>query len=332
MVGLTSFVPRAITASGGTMNVGIGGTTWTLSSSLTTSGGGGGGFTKTGPGALAISGTQSHAAGATINVADGTLALNSAAGTDAATRRLNVYVAGATSHLAINTTQHLNDLNVSGGGLAQLSGGGATVLATNSLAVGGAGSRFDLLDNKAIVFGGNVGTCVGGTYGGLTGMIQSAYDFSGWDGDGITTSASAATTGITTIAIATADETPFADGLFGGVTVHSGDALMMYTYAGDANLDGTIDGGDYGVIDNFIQVPGAFGYASGDFNFDGIIDGGDYGVIDNNIQAQGAAFPTGAAVAHSMTDVTAVPEPSACGFAIAIASALLRRRRRRRPD
>jgi hypothetical protein len=62
----------------------------------------------------------------------------------------------------------------------------------------------------------------------------------------------------------------------------------MYTYAGDANLDGTIDGGDYGIIDNFVQVPNADGYANGDFNYDGVIDGGDYGIIDNNVQAQGA--------------------------------------------
>jgi hypothetical protein len=51
-----------------------------------------------------------------------------------------------------------------------------------------------------------------------------------------------------------------------------------------------IDGGDYGVIDNFVQVPNAFGYFKGDFNYDGVIDGGDYGIIDNNIQAQGAAL------------------------------------------
>jgi hypothetical protein len=109
----------------------------------------------------------------------------------------------------------------------------------------------------------------------------------------------------------------------------------MYTYAGDANLDGVIDGGDYGTIDNFVQVPGADGYFNGDFNYDGVIDGGDYGVIDNNIQAQGAGFPTSGSVALSpastgLSGVTAVPEPSACGFAIFAAAGLLGRRGRRR--
>jgi hypothetical protein len=75
--------------------------------------------------------------------------------------------------------------------------------------------------------------------------------------------------------------------LFSGQTVVATDVLVKYTYAGDANLDGVIDAGDYGVIDNFAQVPGAAGYWNGDFNRDGFIDAGDYGVIDNNIQAQG---------------------------------------------
>jgi hypothetical protein len=97
-----------------------------------------------------------------------------------------------------------------------------------------------------------------------------------------------------------------------------------------------VDGADYGVIDNYVQFPGTDGYVNGDFNYDGVIDGADYGVIDNTIQLQGAPFPGvtfGAASASSaggLSGVTAVPEPSACGFAIFGAAALLGRRRRRR--
>jgi len=74
--------------------------------------------------------------------------------------------------------------------------------------------------------------------------------------------------------------------VWSGRTVDGSAVMIKYTYMGDANLDGTIDGGDYGVIDNFVQVPAASGYFNGDFNFDGVVDGGDYGIIDNNIQAQ----------------------------------------------
>src|SRR4029078_8379271 len=93
-----------------------------------------------------------------------------------------------------------------------------------------------------------------------------------------------------------------------GQTGSGASTLVRDNYAGEANLEGTIDGSDYGIIDNFAQVPGADGYANGDFNFDGVIDGGDYGIIDNNNQAQGAPFSTSGASA-GIAGVTAVPEP-----------------------
>jgi len=64
-----------------------------------------------------------------------------------------------------------------------------------------------------------------------------------------------------------------------------------------------------------------------------VIDGADYGIIDNTVQLQGAPFPGvtfGAAAADGgLSSVSAVPEPSACGFAVLGAAALLGRRRRR---
>jgi T5SS/PEP-CTERM-associated repeat protein len=181
----------------------------------------------------------------------------------------------------------------------------------NAIAVR-SGGRLDLKDNKLIAAGaaGDVGTFNGSTYSGLTGQIASTYNFSSWDGSGILTSMPAAgpTSGITTLAIATADETFYAGGTFGGVAVDSGDVLVMYTYAGDLNLDGLVDGADYGVIDNSVQFPGTSGYVNGDFNYDGAIDGADYGIIDNTIQLQGAPFPGG--TYPSSAGVTAVPEPA----------------------
>jgi hypothetical protein len=186
----------------------------------------------------------------------------------------------------------------------QLVGGGQMILApgqdktpfTASLSIDSAnGSRLDLSDNRMIVDRGSaVGTFSGGAYNGLTGLIASAYDFNAWDGPGITTSMPQASNGLTTIAIATVEQmtglTPSQSEVMAGHFVYGDSVVLMYTYAGDANLDGVIDGGDYGTIDNSIQIPGAFGYVNGDFNYDGVIDGGDYGIIDNNIYAQGAAL------------------------------------------
>ena len=74
---------------------------------------------------------------------------------------------------------------------------------------------------------------------------------------------------------------------FSGVTVDGTSVLIKYSYAGDLNLDGVLDGADYGIIDNYVQFPGTSGFWNGDFNFDGLIDGADYGLIDNAIQLQG---------------------------------------------
>jgi hypothetical protein len=103
----------------------------------------------------------------------------------------------------------------------------------------------------------------------------------------------------------------------------------MYTYAGDMNFDGLVDAEDYGTIDNWVQFPGTDGYSNGDLNYDGVIDAVDYGIIDNTSQLQGAPIPISAFASSGLSSVTAVPEPSACGFAILSAATLLGRRRGR---
>jgi hypothetical protein len=82
--------------------------------------------------------------------------------------------------------------------------------------------------------------------------------------------------------------------------------LVKYTWYGDADLSGTVDGSDYSRIDNgFLNH--LTGWQNGDFNYDGVIDGSDYTLIDNTFNRQGASFF--AAIA-SPTAVVAVPEPA----------------------
>jgi hypothetical protein len=200
-------------------------------------------------------------------------------------------------------------------------------------------ATLDLSDNKLIVTAGDVGTAGGGgTYSALTGDIQSAHNFRAWDGPGITTSMPDAVAGLTTVAIATGAQIRGLDpgdrgdtGIWGGQTITGASVLLMYTYAGDANLDGRIDAGDYGIIDNFVQVAGASGYARGDFNYDGFIDAGDFGIIDNNVQAQRTPFPTGGPLnSAALTGATAVPEPASLSLiSLAAAAATFRGRRAR---
>ena len=60
----------------------------------------------------------------------------------------------------------------------------------------------------------------------------------------------------------------------------------MYTYGGDADLNGKLNGDDYFQIDSHVNVAGSTGYHNGDFNYNGIVNGDDYFIIDS-------AFPTG---------------------------------------
>jgi hypothetical protein len=206
-------------------------------------------------------------------------------------------------------------------------GGGVTRFDSITIA---SDKRLDLADGKLVTREAVGSATAGGAYDGVQGLVQSAYHFSAWDGAGIFTSMADAQAdrAITTLAVATADEVFFAGGTFGGVSVASGDVLVMYTYAGDLNLDGLVDGADYGVIDNYVQFPGTDGYANGDFNYDGVIDGADYGVIDNTIQLQGEPFPGGTYAVFGGTGVTPVPEPSA--GAVTLLAVLIGAGRRRR--
>jgi hypothetical protein len=194
--------------------------------------------------------------------------------------------------------------------------------------------KLDLADNRFIVTSSDIGTASGGVYTGLSGFIQRGRSGGAWNGNGIMTSMPDAASGLTTIAIACAAQArglgAGETALWSGATVSATDVLIMYTYGGDANLDGAITGDDYSAIDFGILSPGMSGYANGDFNYDGIISGDDYSVIDFNILAQGTPFSTAPVAAGVGAAVTAVPEPGGAAVGlVALASLALRGGRKR---
>jgi hypothetical protein len=193
------------------------------------------------------------------------------------------------------------------------------------------GGTVDLKDNDLVVTGGTVGTFDGSNYTGISGLIKAGRNGGAWNGaTGLVTSMTAATTShLTTLGVAKASQTlgiaNTATGVWSGQTVTGSDALVMYTYAGDATLDGKINVDDYTRID--FNVPlGTSGYGNGDFNYDGKINVDDYTIIDFNVGIQGASLLSGADDAGS--SIVAVPEPVSVGLA-ATSLLLLRRRRRR---
>jgi autotransporter-associated beta strand protein len=246
-------------------------------------------------------------------------------------------VNGGTLRLATSLVRSAA-LTINSGAVVQLASNGTNgrVLKTTNLGIAPAG-RLDLTDNKLIT-NTPVGTSASGTYDGVQGEVQRAYNFGSWDAPGLLTSdpRAAAAIGLTTIGVASAEQilfvAPTETATWAGQTVSGASTLAMYTYAGDLNFDGLVDAQDYGLIDNFVQFPGTDGYANGDINYDGIIDAGDYGIIDNTIQLQGAPISLAGDIASTNeTGITPVPEPgSVTAFALATTTMLARRVRRRR--
>jgi autotransporter-associated beta strand protein len=238
--------------------------------------------------------------------------------------------------LATNLTSS-TAINVTGGTLELTAGAGnLRVIRTPSLSV--TGGRLDIQDNK-IITQTPIGSATAGVYDGVSGMIQAGRNGNSpplWDGNGIVTSQSDATGGsFTSVGVATAQQaknlaTASDTAVWGGQTVTGTDTLVMYTYGGDANLDGRITVDDYGKIDFAVGLPGASGWANGDFNYDGKITVDDYGIIDFNVGIQGAQIPTGAGLGGGLAGVSAVPEPgSLAALGVGIAAMVTRRRRSR---
>src|ERR1019366_469277 len=109
-----------------------------------------------------------------------------------------------------------------------------------------------------------------------------------WNGHGINSTAAAANAShLTTVGML---QPPTAT-TFQGQTLGTGDVAVMYTYYGDANLDGTVNGADYQQIDLGFGSH-LTGWQNGDFNYDGVVDGSDFSLIDNTfnqLNASGAS-------------------------------------------
>jgi hypothetical protein len=267
------------------------------------------------------------------------------------------------SNFTINGTADVGDVNVSGttgvgpspaqlnaqyvrGGTLSIMSGTA-FLKDNGNAAGvsrvanltiGAGGHLDIRDNHVIVTTTPTGTWNGAAYTDLQGHVATGRNGNTlplWDGPtGIITSRTDATTSnYTSIGIAKASDvrpaTATATEMWAGQTITGTDTLIMYTYGGDANLDGKINILDYVLIDQGLAAS-LTGWSNGDFNYDGKINILDYApIIDSNIGTQGAPFFSAGGLGGSATGITAVPEPATAALMILPALLHLRRRRRR---
>jgi autotransporter-associated beta strand protein len=102
---------------------------------------------------------------------------------------------------------------------------------------------------------------------------------------------------------------------------------VMYTFYGDANLDGTVDTVDFNLLAaSFSQSNQIWG--QGDFNYDGAVDTVDFNLLAANFAKALPAASGSAPLASTLA--AAVPEPTGFALCTLTASAALAVRRRRR--
>jgi len=280
---------------------------------------------KLGAGTLIISGDSNPAptntsdgplAASTFNVNAGTVQLKSPTATSTNLPGVTTWNVGGPGMIQVASGLLQTDtLNVNSQGVVSLLSGGGKTIRAGSINIAADG-KVALGDNKLIAdysSGSPLGTWNGSAYTGLTAKIIAGRNGGAWNGFGISTNLSAAQgpSPLTTIAIAEAADALHISGgqsaTWQGQSVDATTVLAMYTYAGDADLSGAINGDDYFAID-FGFTSHATGYAHGDFNYDGRINADDYFLIDRNYSRQGAAF-SGAATLDA-PGIGAVPEPT----------------------
>jgi hypothetical protein len=155
-----------------------------------------------------------------------------------------------------------------------------TLVETASLSVTG---QLDLGGNDLVIHNGSLPA--------VTALLATGLANGQWNGKGIASAAAHTnTTHLTALGII--QNTLYGgtgQPAFDGTDPLPTDILVKYTWYGDANLDGKVDGSDYSRIDSALQS-GATGWYNGDFNYDGLVNGTDYALVDNAFNQQGAGL------------------------------------------
>jgi hypothetical protein len=283
--------------------------------------------------------------GSTITYANmDSIVVNGGAGTDTLTQTAQpaaalAFSGGATDTLNINAGNYsfpapatdagivamsLNALSIATGSTVSLGTAAQhsdrTVLTLSTLTIlGGMDAwtgKLDLGGNDLIVSAGNLATITNQIKSGLN-AAASGY----WNGNGITSSTAAADAAHLTalgVLLNNAAGSPIYGtgtlyGPFDGQSPGASAVLVKFTYYGDTDLNGVVDGGDYSRIDNGFNM-GLINWADGNFNYDTSVDGADYALIDNvfnngggGLSAQAAAVAAAASISPPAKTSVAKP-------------------------
>ena len=178
---------------------------------------------------------------------------------------ISLHLTGSAS-VHLHASQHLRKIQIDDDSSLMLAAAADFIEATHLL-IAPAG-RLDLHDGRLTLF---PATPPAPAYDRVMGYLAAGRNSSPdrWQGHGISSSAAAAAT-LPMGLVAVMDPA----GAFGP------SILVVYTWEGDANADGAIDGDDYFLLDQAFLVQSG-GYRVGDHNLDGRIDGRDYFILDH---------------------------------------------------
>ncbi|HWB54679.1 MAG TPA: esterase-like activity of phytase family protein [Tepidisphaeraceae bacterium] len=265
--------------------------------------------TKSGNGTVTISGAQVHTSGSAIVVTAGTLNLNSNAGSSGSAV---LGVSASNGTINFGSRQDIASLTLNGGRAFMKTT--SDHLFTHSLSISNGGT-LDLSSNDVII-----------DYTGSSPIDQvqaaltSGYNDGRWNGTGMISSAAANNNAHdTTLAFdeasdlygLTGSEYRYVDGEF----VDSTTVIIKYTWIGDLNMDGVVDGTDLYWMSPVGTTNASWAY--GDFNYDGVVNADDYALFQYGLAESGGK------------NIANVPEPALQVFpAILFYFRLLKRRQK----
>ncbi|MBC7782938.1 MAG: hypothetical protein H7144_03785 [Burkholderiales bacterium] len=192
----------------------------------------------------------------------------------------NLTVTGGPS-VEFPATQSFNVLTLAGGS-ANVRRGSASLVKTKTLSISGA-ALLDLHDNNLLVDY----TAGSSPYTAIFNWVKTGLVLLGGSGQGIGSSEVDAQTPVAT-RLAVVDNAIAAGQIasISGFVPPAKSILVKYTWAGDANLDGAVNGSDYALADNGYSSAGLSSWFYGDFDYDGITTGSDYALADTGFSSQ----------------------------------------------
>jgi fibronectin-binding autotransporter adhesin len=274
----------------------------------------------------------------------------------------NGYTGGTTvsgGTLVVNTNLSNGSLIISGG-TAQValkassnSSPGTTVLLSNSVGTDDVGDTFQTgtmnisgsgkldLTNNALVLNYDAVNGSASPVNTVRSLLKAGYAGGAWNGTGagsgaLVSSAAAASTGRTKTALGYAESsdlttltgaTSFGGVSFGGTSPQGGtfnSVVVGYVYAGDANMDGSVNILDFNQISaNFASSTNP-SWVKGDLNYDGVVN-----LLDlNAVATEFGDGPLTAPLPSGVALGALVPEPTSIALIGMIAGLGMRRRRR----